>query len=273
MLRAGSHPVGLKPHFRGVAREFAVAEHPFPGSALCRTGADIRICPCLLYLLFFGVTVLRRSFAGTMLVLIVDDHPLLRQAIREVIESHFPSSVVREASTGEEAIRIVQEERVEVAILDIGLPDFSGLTVLRRFKQVRPSLVCLVLTMHDDPQYVRLAMAQGASGYLTKGATSGELYDAIRAILAGRQVVMEPLRETLDHRSMRRDVIWPHESLSVRELEVLSLLAKGRTVSQVAKRLKLSVKTVSTYRTRLLEKLRLGTTADLIRYAVDHQLV
>ena len=208
-----------------------------------------------------------------MFVLIVDDHPLLRQAIRGVIESRFHSSVVQEASTGEEAVRIVRQERVDVAILDIGLPDFSGLTVLRRVKQVRPSLMCLVLTMHDNPQYVRLAMAHGASGYLTKGATSGELYDAIRTILSGRQVVMELFRETLDRRSMRRDVIWPHESLSVRELEVLSLVAKGRTVSQVAKRLKLSVKTVSTYRTRLLEKLHLGTTADLIRYAVDHQLV
>lgn len=241
---------------------------PFVGRV--RTSESARVC--YIFLLFRRY-VPKRELHSSMLVLIVDDHPLLRQAIREVIESYFPSSVVREASTGEEAVRIVREERVDVAILDIGLPDFSGLTVLRRFKQVRPSLICLVLTMHDSPQYVRLAMAQGASGYLTKGATSGELYDAIRTILTGRQAVMEPLRETLDRRSMSREVIWPHESLSVRELEVLSLLAKGRTVSQVAKRLKLSVKTVSTYRTRLLEKLRLGTTADLIRYAVDHRLV
>jgi two-component system invasion response regulator UvrY len=208
-----------------------------------------------------------------MLVLIVDDHPLLRHAIKEVIESHFSSSDVRQASTGEEALRIVKAERVELAVLDIALPDYSGLTVLKRIKQLRPFVKCLMLSMHDEPHYARLAMAHGAAGYLTKGATPAELYDAMRTILSGRQAVMERFRETIGYHPTGRHTVWPHESLSVRELEVLSLLAKGRTVSQVARRLKLSVKTVSTYRTRLLEKLRLGTTADLIRYAVDHQLV
>lgn len=208
-----------------------------------------------------------------MHILLVDDHPLFRQAVREVIESHFPSPVVREASTGEDAIRMVRAEPVEVAILDISLPDTSGLTVLRQIKQVRPSLKCLVLTAHDNVQYVRVAIAHGASGYLTKGVTPGELYEAIRTILSGRPVVMESFREALNGFSKRHGATRSDESLSARELEVLSLFAKGFTVSQVAKRLKLSVKTVSTYRTRLLEKLRLGTTADLIRYAVDRKLV
>ncbi len=209
----------------------------------------------------------------TMLILLVDDHPLLRRAVKAVIESHFPSTVVWEAATGEDAIRIVLAEPVEMAILDISLPDFSGLTLLKRIKHMRPAVKCLMLTMHDNAQYVLLAMTHGAVGYLTKEANSDELRDAIRTILSGRQAVMEPLYETLDRRAVRRDVRWPHESLSVRELKVLSLFAKGFTVSQVAKRLKLSVKTVSTYRTRLLQKLRLGTTASLIRYAVDRQLV
>lgn len=208
-----------------------------------------------------------------MLVLLVDDHPLLRQAVKGVIERHFPSAAVWESSTGEDAIRIVLVEPIELAILEISLPDLSGLTVLRRMKQLRPSLRCLVLTMHDNAQYVRLAMALGASGYLTKGATSGELSDAIRTILSGRQVVMQPLRETIARRSTGRDATWLDEAHSVREVEVLSLFAKGLTVSRIAKRLKLSAKTVSTYRTRLLKKLRLGTTAELIRYAVDHRLV
>jgi two-component system, NarL family, invasion response regulator UvrY len=207
-----------------------------------------------------------------MYILIVDDHPLLRQAIRGVLESHFPSPVVREAATGEEAIRVVRAEPVEHAILDISLPDSSGLTVLKRIKQLRPSLKCLVLTMHDNAQYARLAMAHGASGYLTKGVTSGDLSDAIRTIQSGGQVVQEPFSDTPGPRWTGRGVTWPPASLSVRELEVLSLFAKGLTVSQVAKRLKLSVKTVSTYRSRLLEKLRLRTTADLIRYAIDRQL-
>jgi two-component system, NarL family, invasion response regulator UvrY len=208
-----------------------------------------------------------------MLVLLVDDHPLFRQAVRGVIERHLPSSLVWEASTGEEAIRIVMAEPVGMAILEISLPDISGLTVLRRMKQVRPPLRCLVLTMHDNAQYARLTMAHGASGYLTKGATSGELSDAIQTILSGRHVVMERFREMIERRSTGGSVTWPDEALSVRELEVLSLFAKGFTVSRIATRLELSVKTVSTYRNRLLEKLRVGTTADLIRYAVDHQLV
>ncbi|MDF0676179.1 MAG: response regulator transcription factor [Nitrospira sp.] len=208
-----------------------------------------------------------------MLVLLVDDHPLFRQAVKDVIESHFPSSVLWEASTGEDAIRIVLAEPVELAILEISLPDISGLAVLRRMKQVRPPLRCLVLTMHDNAQYARLAMAHGASGYLTKGATSGELSDAIGTILSGRQVVRQPLREMIDRRSTGLGATWPDEALSVREMEVLSLFARGLTVSLIAKRLKLSVKTVSTYRTKLLEKLRLGTTAELIRYAVVHRLV
>ena len=207
-----------------------------------------------------------------MLVLVIDDHPLLRQAIREIIETHFHSSEVREASTGAEGIRIATAECVEMAILDIGLPDQSGLVVLRQIKQVRPAVKCLVLTMHEDRHYVQLAMNNGASGYLTKGATADELRGAIRKILSGCVVIMESLRETLDRRPKQSGAGWPHDSLSVRELEVLSLLARGRTVSQVAGRLQLSVKTVSTYRSRLLEKLGLQTTADLIRYAVDHQL-
>lgn len=144
------------------------------------------------------------SMGRTCRCLIIDDHPLLRHAIKEVIHGHFSSPVVREASTGDEAIRIARAEPVEIAILDISLPDSSGLTVLRRIKHERPSLKCLVLTMHDHPQYVRLAMSHGASGYLTKGATTGELREAIRTVQAGGQVVMEPLREFLDSRSPLR---------------------------------------------------------------------
>jgi two-component system, NarL family, invasion response regulator UvrY len=208
-----------------------------------------------------------------MLVLLIDDHPLLREAIKVVMVRHFPSSVVREASTGEEAIRIIRDEPVEVAILDVNLQDSSGLTVLRQIKQMRPATRCLVLSMHDNPQYARLAMMHGASGYLTKGVTPLELYDAIHAILSGRQVVTIPVQDAMDRRLKGSSATWSDASLSVRELEVLSFFARGLTVSQIARRLSLSVKTVSTYRTRILDKLCLGTTADLIRYAINHQLV
>ena len=212
------------------------------------------------------------AIQNAMLVLIVDDHPLLRQAIRQVIEHHFPSAVVREASTGEEALRIAHTKPVELAVLDIMLPDQSGLTVLKGIKQLRPQIKCLMLTIHDEPQYVRLALSHGASGYLTKDSAPNELRDAIRAVLTGSRYVSKRLDEAGASRTRPDSGLSVLPLLSARELEVLSLLAKGRTVSQAAKRLKLSVKTVSTYRSRLLEKLQLQTTADLIRYAVDHRL-
>lgn len=208
-----------------------------------------------------------------MFVLIVDDHPLLRQAIRQVIEDQFSSPVVREASTGEEAVRIVRTEPVELVVLDVMLPDYSGLTVLKRIKQLRPQIKCLMLTIHDEPHYLHLALRHGASGYLTKESAPEELRDALRTVLAGGRYVTERLAGELTSRSRDDAPGLERELLSARELEVLALLAKGRTVSQAAARLKLSVKTVSTYRSRLLEKLRLQTTADLIRYAVDHRLV
>lgn len=208
-----------------------------------------------------------------MLILLVDDHPLLRFAVRQVLEHHYPSSTIREASNAEDAIRIVRTQPIELVILDIELPDHSGLTVLRQIKKVRPKVKCVILTIHNDSQYLRLALQHGASGYLTKDSAPEELHRAIKAVLAGGQYVTESLRSILDENGKLISDLVSHIQLSSRELEVLGLLAKGRTVSQVAVRLKLSVKTVSTYRSRLLNKLHLETTADLIRYAVDRELV
>jgi len=205
-------------------------------------------------------------------ILIVDDHPLLRQAVKRVVELHFEALRVREAKTADEAVHIIRLEPVELAILDIALPDDSGLTVLKRIKQLRPQTKCLILTIHSEPQYLKLAMSLGADGYLTKESAPDELREAIHALLAGRRFVTPTLAEALDDAGSER-VLQPDKLLSVRELEVLTSLAKGRTVSQVAAQLKLSVKTVSTYRIRLLEKLQLDTTAQLIRYAVDQRLV
>lgn len=207
-----------------------------------------------------------------MVILVVDDHPLLRQAIKHVIEHHFPLAIVREASTGEEAEQIVRTEPVELAVLDIMLPDHSGLTVLKRIKQLRPQIKCLMLTIHDGPQYVQLALSHGASGYLTKEAAPDELRDALRTVLAGGRYVTKTLDGTGASRTRVGTAPPSLPILSAREMEVLCLLAKGRTVSLAATQLKLSVKTVSTYRTRLLEKLGLTTTADLIRYAVERGL-
>lgn len=208
-----------------------------------------------------------------MHVLIVDDHPLLRRAIGEVIQGAFTTAVIREVSTGAEALRMMSSEPISLAIVDILLPDQNGLTVLRKIKQLHPQTKCVILTIRDDPWYVRYAMKHGASGYLMKGAAVDELRQAIQTVVKGGCYVSEALASAVDGGSGRPSSVdgWP--SLSARELEVLILLAKGRTASQVATQLKLSVKTVSTYRVRLLEKLGLQTTADLIRYALDHSLV
>jgi two-component system, NarL family, invasion response regulator UvrY len=207
-----------------------------------------------------------------MHILLVDDHPLLRYAVRQVVEHHYPSAVVREASDADDAMRIVSAQAVELVILDIELPGASGLTVLKQIKQARSKIRCVVLTVHQDPQYLRLALQHGASGFLTKEAAPEELSEAIRTVYSGGQYISKDMNGPIDARGRPLSSMLPNLQLSSRELEVLSLFAKGRTVSQVAARLKLSVKTVSTYRSRLLQKLNMETTADLIRYAVGRQL-
>lgn len=208
-----------------------------------------------------------------MHTLVVDDHPLMRRAVRQLIEYHYPSSIVREAANADEAMNFARAQPVDLMILDIVLPDRSGLTLLGEMKHDHPTTKCVMLTIHHDVHYLRLALKHGASGYLTKESAPEELQEAVKVVLAGGRYIAEGLDVVLDEMGRPITDALPDHHLSSRELEVLALLAKGRTVSQAATRLKLSVKTVSTYRTRLLEKLRLGTTADLIRYAVDHRIV
>ena len=207
-----------------------------------------------------------------MHILLVDDHPLLRLAVRQVIERHYPSSTIREAATADEALRITRAQPIEVVILDIELPDHSGLTLLKQLKKARTKIACVVLTIHSDPQYLRLAFQHGVSAYLTKESAPEELQKAIRTVCSGGRYISKDMNGSIDANGRPLPAMLPNLQLSSRELEVLSWLAKGRTVSQVATRLKLSVKTVSTYRSRLLQKLQLETTADLIRYAVDRHL-
>ena len=208
-----------------------------------------------------------------MRVLILDDHPLLRRAIKGVVHDSIPVAIPIEAATAEEAIRIVKHEAVELAIVDIMLPDHSGLTVLRTIKRLHPQTKCLILTVRDEPWNVRLAMAHGASGYVIKGLPVDDLHKAIQTVLSGGRYMPKVETALSLSDSGRTGASWQWPPLSVREIEVLTSLGKGRTVSQTASQLKLSVKTISTYRTRLLEKLQVRTTADLIRYAVEHGFV
>ncbi len=217
--------------------------------------------------------LLHTSSGAAMTFLIVGDHPVLRGALREAIQSHFPSSVVWEATTGADAMLMIQVEPVDVVILDIAFPCHRGLARLRLIKRLNASVKCLVVSMYGEPHYVRRALVDGASGYLVKPASPGELCCAVRTMLSDRQAARESPHDTRDGLPGCCGTTWTYESLSARGRKVLSLLARGRTVSQVAKQLRLSVKTTSVYQIRILAKLGLKTMADLTRYAASHRLV
>ena len=170
-------------------------------------------------------------------------------------------------------MRMIQVEPVDVVILDIAFPYHRGLARLRLIKRLNASVKCLVVSMYGEPHYVRHALADGAFGYLVKPVFPAELCHAIQGALSGCRAVGESLQETYDRLSQSCGTTWTHESLSARGRKILSLLASGRPLSQVAKRLRLSVKTVSVYQTRIFAKLGLRTAADLTRYAVSHKLV
>ena len=197
-------------------------------------------------------------------VLLADDHAILRAGLRMLLESQPDMTVVAEAADGEEAIRRAGGSRPDVAVVDLTMPGLSGVETLERLRREVPETRLLVLTMHDDPGYARLALAAGASGHLIKDAESGELLAAIRAVHRGRTVVQVGAEAKPDG-PLRAAV----PALSPREREVLKLLAHGHTNREVADRLSLSVKTVETHRARLSDKLDLHSRADLVRLALD----
>jgi DNA-binding NarL/FixJ family response regulator len=206
-------------------------------------------------------------------ILLVDDHPVVRQGIRQILAGAFTPAVVGEAATAEEGMSELRNTDWDVLVLDLTLPGTSGLDMLKDLRRVRPTLPVLVLSMHAPDQFARRAMNAGASGYLTKDSAPTELIKAVGEVIAGRRylnpaVIEELVMNLQPGRSQR-----PHEALSDREYQVLRMIASGLTVSQVALRLSLSVKTVSTYRARVLEKMNMKTTAELMHYGIQHNLV
>lgn len=205
-------------------------------------------------------------------ILIADDHPLVRRGLKQTIADEFGDATVGEACTGSEALDTVQKDRWDAIILDLNLPDRSGLDVLKTIRAFKPAVPILVLSMYPEQQYAVRVLRAGAAGYVTKESAPEELGRALRKALQGGRYVSPTLAENLAD-DLGSDPSRPaHAALSDRELEVLRLLAQGKTVSDIADQIALSVKTVSTYRARILEKLLLKTTADIIRYAIDHQL-
>jgi two-component system invasion response regulator UvrY len=204
-------------------------------------------------------------------ILIIDDHHIVREGLKRMLDLDDRRDVFGDASTAAEAIALIDQQHWDIAVLDISLGGASGLALLDTIQQLRPRLPVLMLSIHSEEQYARRAFQAGASGYLMKNSPSTEFAIAINRILHGGKYVSAKLAEALVAEP-RLDSP-SHERLSRREFEVLRLLASGKAVSEIADMLSLSDKTVSTYRGRILEKLQLKTTADLVRYALDHSLI
>ncbi len=207
-----------------------------------------------------------------MRILIVDDHAVIHQGLRRILEDEFNGAVFGEARDSQQTLDLVRREAWDVVILDIILPGRGGLDVLKEIQAERPQLPVIIFSMHSEEQFAVRAFRAGASGYLEKESAPGQLVDAIRKVVSGGKYVSPKLAEQLAT-GLRSDLSRaPHEILSDREFEVLRLIAAGKTTTAIAQQLSLSVKTVSTYRARILEKLQLTASSEIIRYAVDHGL-
>ncbi len=207
-----------------------------------------------------------------MRILLVDDHAIVRKGLRQVLAEELPSPTFGEAGSAAGMQQALSKDKWDLVILDLNLPDRHGLEVLKDLKQARPQLPVLVLSLYPEEQYATRAIRAGASGYVTKDSAPEELTTAVEKVLSGGRYVSLSLGEQLAHELSDRPATSPR-ALSDRELQILRFMAGGLTLTEIGVRLALSAKTVSTYRGRLLDKLRLRTTADLIRYAVDARLV
>jgi two-component system invasion response regulator UvrY len=206
-------------------------------------------------------------------VLIADDHAILRRGLKEILARELEGAVCGEAKNAQEVLAKVQSDQWDLVILDLSMPGRSGLDVLRDIKGMRPKLPILVLSMHPEDQYGKRILKAGASGYMNKESAPEELIKAIRKVLAGGRYVSPALAEKLVM-DLNEDITRPvHEALSDREFEVLRMIASGKTVTQIAENLHLSVATVSTYRARILEKMKMTTTAQIMHYALSNHLV
>jgi DNA-binding NarL/FixJ family response regulator len=206
-------------------------------------------------------------------ILIADDHAIVRKGLKQIISETSDMFVAEEADNGLEALRKISEDNYDVVLLDISMPGKNGLDILKQVKRKKPKLPVLMLSVHPEEQYAVRSLRAGASGYLTKESAPDELIAAIRKISRGGKFVNSSLAEKLVH-ELEVYVEKPgHEKLSDREYQVMCLSAMGKTLKEIAQELSLSIQTVSTYRTRIMEKMSMNTIAEVIRYAVKHGLV
>lgn len=205
-------------------------------------------------------------------LVIADDHAIVRQGLKKILDESSDMEVVAEHANGVDALRWVRANDCDVVLLDISMPGRSGIEVLKQLHEERPKLPILILSIYPEDQYAVRLIRAGAAGYLTKESAPEIVMDAVRRVAAGKKYINQAVAEMLANEFGTQEGKLPHETLSDREYQIFLLLASARTVSEIADALSLSVKTVSTYRTRILEKMQLRNNAELMRYAVEKHL-
>lgn len=208
-----------------------------------------------------------------MKVLIADDHSVVRRGLKQILLEGFPTAQIEEVPDAEELIKKVVQQPWDIIISDLSMPGRSGLEALQQIKQINPKLPVLILSIHPEDQYAIRVLKAGASGYLSKDSAPDELVNAVQKVLLGKKYITDSIAEKLASVLDSDTDKAAHETLSDREFTVLKLLAAGKSVSEIAESMYLSVTTVSTYRSRIMAKMNMKNNADLTLYAVEHKLL
>lgn len=206
-------------------------------------------------------------------IVVADDHTIVREGLKQLLAASGNIEVIGEAQDGAGVLKCVRELEFDLLLLDMSMPGKSGMELIRQVRAERPKLRILVLSMHEEQQYAVRAIKAGASGYLTKESASSQLVSAISKVAGGGAFISATVAEQLALGAMPGNDGPPHSALSDREFQVFRMIAEGRSVSEIAEQLNLSVKTISTHKARLMQKMNLTSTADLVRYAISNRLI
>ncbi len=208
-----------------------------------------------------------------MKVLLADDHSIVRTGLKKILESHINISEVIECADGKEALESIKRLVPDIAVLDISMPKLTGLEVLQKINEEKLDVKCLILSMHSEKEYAIRAIKNGAYGYLAKDSAGEELIQAIELVIKGEKYISKDLQQLLLELTANPMQQQLHEKLSDREFKVFILIVEGKSLNEIANNLFISNKTVSTYKTRLLEKMKMSSVAELTKYAINHKLI